>query len=722
MRKHKGFIIFFSVIIGIFLWKIFSLKWGFLEGDYKDQFYPWSYIYSQSLKNFGLSFWTRYVQSGFPLIAEGQVGGFYPLNILFFGLLPFKLAYNYIVILHFVLAGVFAYLYSRKLGACQWGGSLAAFVFCFGSAYAGCFYNTVTVKTLIWVPLAFYLLETYFDTRKARVLFTAGFVLGIQFLAGFAQLAAYSALFYVIYFITGLLSRDGIKYKDIAAGLGSLILSAVIFYPQLASSLPLVEASSRQGSTLAFALWGSFSPMNFMSTVVPYWIFQGTRFYIGVISLLFLAASFVEAKKDVMIRPLIWVFLLAVFLSLGKYNPFYVLVLKAFDFYSFRNPSKFMFFAVLAASVLSGIGFTRFFAAGKQHQLSAARIFGWITCSLLALFFAAKVILRYFGDRILEAGKWYASNYIYGKAHHRFDLEIYMQKVQSYYSAMVEYSSLSNPFVLFSVLMTVACVIAAVFFVKHKGNIKALKTAAFALVLADLYVFSLYGTGFRGNIKSYDILEPEKSALLEIVRSEPEPYRILPFGLASGKLPNWAVPSLNAVYGVDSAAMYSPLVMDRYRKAMQGLEAVDNSLGLMPPEVSALNESIPLLKILNVKYIVSYRVIGLDAVKLSAEEGGVRLYEIQGTYPRFFCAEELVDPRPDKSIEVDVIEYKSGFGRFLVNMPYSGYFIFSETYFEGWTATVNGREKRIIPVSLVQAVELPPGENSIEFRFSTYKK
>ncbi|MCK4852281.1 MAG: hypothetical protein KAS86_04120, partial [Candidatus Omnitrophica bacterium] len=232
MRKHTGFIIFFTLLILIFFWKLISMKGAFLGGDYAAQFYPWSRTYSAAIQDFRFPYWTRWFHSGFPLMAEGQVGGFYPLNMLFFFFLPFRIAYNYIVVFHFVLAGVFTYMFARKTGACQWGGALATLLFCFGSAYAGCFYNTVMVKTLVWVPLVLLLFEKYFENRKARYVIGAGVVLGIQLLAGFVQMAFYSALFYLVYFIYGLMTRKDMRIRDILILAAGLSAAGIIFYPQ----------------------------------------------------------------------------------------------------------------------------------------------------------------------------------------------------------------------------------------------------------------------------------------------------------------------------------------------------------------------------------------------------------------------------------------------------------------------------------------------------------
>ena len=62
-------------------------------------------------------------------------------------------------------------------------------------------------------------------------------------------------------------------------------------------------------------------------------------------------------------------------------------------------------------------------------------------------------------------------------------------------------------------------------------------------------------------------------------------------------------------------AAYSPLVEKRYKESLLSLEAVDDSLGLLSPEDNALAEKYQLLKLLNVKYIITKRALDLKFLK-----------------------------------------------------------------------------------------------------------
>ena len=724
MKKHIGFILFFTTLILIFFWKILSMKSAFLNGDYAVQFYPWSMAYSESIKAFQFPFWTRDFQSGFPLMAEGQVGGFYPLNMLFFFFLPFRVAYNYIVVFHFILAGIFTYMYTRKLGGCQWGGALAALLFCFGSAYAGCFYNTVTVKTLIWLPLVLLLFESYFDNKKPGYVIAAGFILGMQFLAGFAQLAVYSALFYVVYFTYGLAVRKDLKFKDIIVGCTGFFIAAVMFMPQFILSWQLAKLSGRADASLGFALWGSFAPLNFMSIVFPSWIFTGTKFYIGVLSLLFLFTAFSSLKVSIKIRAIFVVLLLSFFLAIGKYNPLYVLVLKALNFYSFRNPSKFLFFGMFAASSLAGVGFTWFFREYKSMYVKkAVHWFSIFISTMVGLFFIIKTGLKFFGDQIIRLGNWYASNYVYGQEHHRYDLLQYIDKVKSFYTVLVKNASLKNPYIILALGF---CMIAIAFsvYIKRKGKIYSWhKTAFISLILVDIYVFSLYGTGFRGNIMDFEMLRPQTPKLFDIVDGDKEIFRILPYGIASGKLPKWSRPNVNAIYRIDSTGAYTPLVLEAYYKRLKSLEVVDNSLGLLHPADNSLKENKELLQFLNVKYIVSSEQMTYDFLEELGHEEGVYLYRLNGTLPRGYMIKALSVEADILQEAVEVIHYGSGYAKFSVKTETDGFFIFSESKYPGWQAKIDGESVRIDKFQdILMAIPLLKGEHEVIFEFIPFEK
>lgn len=102
-----------------------------------------------------LPLWNPYWFSGYPHLAMPSAAVFYPTTILY-GLLPFSLASKTIALVHAYLAGGFSYILGRDL----FGGRIAALYFAFtaivGDLVIGWFINGQlwSLQTLAWFPLA----------------------------------------------------------------------------------------------------------------------------------------------------------------------------------------------------------------------------------------------------------------------------------------------------------------------------------------------------------------------------------------------------------------------------------------------------------------------------------------------------------------------------------------------------------------------------------------
>ena len=95
---------------------------------------PLRFLTAASLQHGQLPLWTNAIASGFPLLAEGQAGVFYPPNFLYV-ILPFQFAVVIGLALNFFLGGLFLYSYARVLGVSKSGAVLAAVAFAFSGFF-----------------------------------------------------------------------------------------------------------------------------------------------------------------------------------------------------------------------------------------------------------------------------------------------------------------------------------------------------------------------------------------------------------------------------------------------------------------------------------------------------------------------------------------------------------------------------------------------------------
>ena len=717
-KEHLIFLLFFAAAVMFMFLDVLFLKVALIKGDYLQQFFPWSSLYSEGIKNMRLVSWAEGVQCGFPLFAEGQIGQLYPLNVLFFLVLPFRAAYNYSFLFHFILSGFFTYLYARSKGSDIWGGAFAAVTICFGSMYAGCFVNTAALKALTLFPAVLFMCDRYMSEGLIKYTFFAGLLAGMQFLAGSVQMAAYSVAFYLIY-LTCAYSREKRPFFDRLKGAAAIVFTAFLTaLPQLAPTLVLSAHSNRPERTLDFALWNSLSPTALAGTVMPYvgMIFaRGNIGYIGVTGLFFAVTGIYIAREKKELRPMMVFLVISLFMALGKYNPIFTNLLKITGFYSFRAPSRFIYFGVFAMSILGGVGFTHFMECRDTVSRWAYKVFYLILAATTVFFVAVKTALHFLGPNVLAFAREYVKNHVYGKPFHRYSLDTYMARTEGYYNGLKEVFSFSDPYVLMGFLVLIMSGV----FVYGISNTRiwraALRPLAISFLCADLFIFSFFARGIWPELASFDYASPRGNAVYEAVRGGEGVFRICPFG-DFDKMPLWLRPSMNTYYGIDSVAIYSPLMNKDYFTEMQGLGVVDDSVGIVPPENEALYSKIDLLRSLNVKYIVSTRELKDPSLKSLTREGDTYLYELSAYLPRFRFRTDTVG-----KTDIRVNFYASGRAELDIDPDSAGELIFSEKYYPGWRAYLDGTETKIRRYQgLMQSVYVPAGTHRVIFDYDLF--
>jgi len=403
---------------------------------------------------------------------------------------------------------------------------------------------------------------------------------------------------------------------------------------------------------------------------------------------------------------------MAIFFALGKYNPVYVAMLKLLKFYSLRNPSKFLFFASFSLAVLSGYGFSCFYAdRNRQRREQAAKVFRRMLIVAAFVFLIFSACLCLFKPQIIKYGKWYVEKSIFGQAFHRYGLEHYLGRVNQVYDNFSAAFSLNNPFVLAAFTLVFLSLVFLPYLLRSKR-------LALGLIFLDLFIFSFYGIGFRGNIQPFEKLIPQNPRIFSALKSNQQLYRIAPFIITDKKMPNWALPNANITYDIDSIAGYAPLASYEYRSKLQSLEIIDDSLGLRQPSLTALDEHINDLKLLNVKYIISPVKLTSDHLREIMQENGIRLYELKDCLPRIFFTDSLDNLSPVLT-QAQLIIYKNGYTK--VKVSGEGYLVFSEFFYPGWQALVDHQPRKIIKVNgLIQAVKINQGEREVIFQYKPW--
>ena len=77
--------------------------------------YPLKNLLSESLKQGKIPLWTDMIGNGYPIMAEGQIGTFSPINWVIFGLFPMPQSFTAALIFVFITTLAGAYLLMRKI-------------------------------------------------------------------------------------------------------------------------------------------------------------------------------------------------------------------------------------------------------------------------------------------------------------------------------------------------------------------------------------------------------------------------------------------------------------------------------------------------------------------------------------------------------------------------------------------------------------------------------
>ena len=343
-----------AVVVGAFLWRLLAGR-VLAGGDIFTYFYPYWAAAARALRAGRLPLWNPYLFMGVPFLANSQVGLFYPLNWPLWLLLPPHQAVHWSIVLHCGLAAGTAYLWGRRsLRLGRAGAGTVGLLFALGGYLVAQMEHVNQLQGLAWLPLMLVL----YDAGRFRGL-TA--VLGLVLLAGHTQTA-----FIALIGLTAYALLPAVRRRTVARAAATLALVAVggaaLAAVQLLPTAELSRLSGRAGG-LPFNERVSFSlaPLYlgrallppFGETVPPAHLEHVA--YIGLAGLA-LAAVGLLTGSAARARPSLLAGL-GLFLSLGLYNPLYLLLARYVPgFAHFRVPARFLALYALGMAGLAGLG------------------------------------------------------------------------------------------------------------------------------------------------------------------------------------------------------------------------------------------------------------------------------------------------------------------------------------------------------------------------------
>jgi hypothetical protein len=758
-RRDWAALILLAVLVALFFWRILTPnladRASFPPGDFSRQFWAFATFEVRELSAGRMPLWNPYTYAGAPFWADIQSAVLYPislLTLLLSGPWGFSLfALEVEAVAHFWLAGIFTYLFVRRLTRHRGAALFAAITFTFGGYLTGYPSQQLAVlETVVWLPLLLYFTDRALMDRSSQTphlrpslsnALAAGLVWGVILLAGHPQSAMFVFYTFILYVMFLILvqrkqpvapSRSHPAHKlpipysllptpalVLLIGLG---FSAIAWLP----GLEYMQLSVRAAG-LYDKMAGGFPIYDLIQMLLPGSASFYSPLYVGVLPLLLAVWVALSLRRR---ETTFWGVLAAgaLLLSLGSetflYTPFYLLVP---GFSIFRDQERAAFIVSFALAVLAGYGFKYQISKQQTSNSKLPTVVGWLLIGAVGM-----VILFFYG---LNNAGWQSDSPFYlllsrsvwltillaliwgvtklgerkseirdsvpgtsskgSKSGHR------VQRTTPYSILPTSYSLLPSPYSLLTITY---------------------------LLLAT---FDLFSVNWKTNI--YPSLPEAQTAVpatVQAIQQDASPNDTFRVYNEYRIYENYGVP-----YALEDAWGASPLRLARY-------DAMYHSLRMER-----------LWELLNVKYVITWRKELYAPSEIIYQEPAnddvTYVHRLSRVAPRAWLVNQVeeagddaalsrldafdFDPSqvalvpPDTSISVgghppedelshiQVIHRTPGSMSLNVSTPADSLLMLSEIYYPGWRATVDGQIVPIVRADyILRGVPIPLGDHHVE--------
>ena len=693
------------------------------NGDLYTQIYPMAFRGAAWIRAGHVPLWNPFQYGGHPFLATGIYGVLYPFNFPYL-LLPTAAAMEAVVLLHLSAVGVFMYAFARAIDLGRPAATLAAITFIFsGFMVAQSLWFPPAMCAATWLPLALLAIERMVRTRSVTWAVGLGAAVALAFLAGWPQTWLYSIYAIAAYGVM----RLGVALRAPAerSHVGHILLlfvlaatlSAGLMAGQLLPGLELQGLGPRRAGGLSLQqiliLGGSTSPRWLLDEALRSVPGEPSLASVGIL-------AFLLVPLAIFVRPLrAWTYCFAVLLVfsagvvMSADSPIFRLYHALPGMSWFRAPLRILYLQAFAAAALSGIGLELLTAPRPRAALhQRVRLIAMVAAIAALLFLAtAPTDLR------------------------------------------------SRVFLLLGALLTGA----ALWTPRPVGRL------ALAVAIISVVWWNLFSNTVNGFVHPYHDTTPfdAERKVLEFIHAN-QGFERTYFHAPIPSPPIMAKQgTLREIYSITD---YEPLSLRRYDRFFHLLESTathrlaDNTFtGRLNADPAA--PTFGLIDLMSVRYIVTAKREAQFKTDLQKRHRSWRvspmspllstklvLFENQDVLPRAFVAHGIVraedeeaalaaitapgfDPRTTVVLEggpptgadlpagtmepARLLRYEPSTVSVEATAARPGYLVLTDTFFPGWTATVDDAPVPILRANyLFRAVAVPAGRHTVTFAYA----
>jgi hypothetical protein len=720
---------------------IFSGKIPFFR-DLASYFYPIKFSVAEAFKAGELPLWDRRMAAGFPIMAGFQSAVFYPPSIFFY-LFPFLTAVQFMFVFHYAIAASGSYVLFRSWKCPIFIAVIGAILFAFGGTIVSMTNLLNHFQTAVWLPWVVYLWERAVRAERWKEFVVFSIASLCQLLAGSPEIFILSVSLVLLDTIrmysegeyrslcrkVAILSGAGL----IIIGLGMVQLlptAELIFQSRRDHLIPASEAfawSLRPSSLIGFFL-PTLEADTSLYLGVRLLFAEGLPFllshYIGMIAAFSLCSWFVNArmKERVVVIGLLGVSLLCAF---GSYTPIFPFLYDWVPvFRVMRFPEKFYYltFALLIFATIRGLHTLVDGGSPRATWVILAAIpAGWII-TYVTFRWDPNLLAHWIQPS--QAGEALPTVNPTTIATILFSLEKQIA-ISTLLAGILLLNQLKllRPLLLQSLLVLVVFVDLSVankplHFLREK---ELIQNAARVLDMppADHSRLFYYPPGNN--------LHPS----FVMVTGDPTYEKGTEIAL------NNLLPNAGLLYGFEYFQDIDALGRRSYTDFL-------NFINSLPPEQRGR-----LLRVLNVKYVVSFHPLEVKGLKLVREfpEHYSRLYEVRDAVHRTYVvsratydqdsvttlrrisseafdpmrevvldAPTYLKPKTDFPGEATIKSYQNNRVEIVARLSEPGILVLTDAFYPGWKVFVGGKKQKLLRANyLFRGVELPAGNQMVEF-------
>jgi Bacterial membrane protein YfhO len=714
--------------------------------DLGPYFYPLRFALYESLRAGELPLWNHHMAMGFPLLAAFQSGVFYPPHLLLL-VLDFFPAIRVIFVLHFLIAGIGGYYLCRNWKHPPYLAIVGGLLFALGGTVVSLSNLLNHFQTAVWLPWVILSWEKLLSSISWGKFLAFTSISAIQVLAGSPELFAMSM---------SLVLLDGMRFRNhrteislrkvlylfLAANLIILALAMVQFLPTLELFL---ESRRKQPILPQEALHWSLKPLTllnlfFLDKEIDLDTSRGLRlffgreapfflsYYLGVISVFGISLWFCFSSLREKIT-LLGFLGASLIVALGMYTPIYPFLLRHIPLLSsFRFPEKVFFvpYALLLYIALRGLG--DLLSQEQRIGRKAFMVLAAVCVAWLGFYIVCRFDVNLLSQFISTQSGTPLSSPIHAKlvagAMSNLDRQVVLSLGFLLLFILVKTKAIRRP--LFGVLIVLAVFVDLTW--AHREFLFPLHPEFVyddprIIRVSDNNLNRLFYFWSGQNLHPSSVTVPGEPTFKEATALS---FRAL-------------LPNAGILHGFDYMQEIDALGRQPYSDFLFFANQLD------------FTRQIKLLRTLNVKYLVAFQSLPEKGTRLAGRfpDSFSWLYEIEEAIPRAYVVNKFVAEDDSKQVlkllasaEFDptrevildsgvsmppasrlkatakILRYENELVIIATSADNDGILVLADSYYPGWKAFVDGKEKVIRRANLFfRAVPLPAGNHTVEFRY-----